>query len=252
MTAFSDYPLRPASYATSLGTTIIIVPHADDEALGCGGLLALLAQAGQPVQAVLVSDGSMSHPRSIAFSPEARRAVREGEFRYSLSILGADSVEPLYLRLPDGQVPTAGQPGFAETAEKLRVFLENAQPATVLVPWRRDPHPDHRATSQLVQAALAQFPTPPRRLEYLVWAWERAQPDDLPQAPDGVRGFRLDVGEVLATKQRAIAAHRSQIAPGVFTDDAEGFLLSATMLAHFQAPYEVYFEALNYEPEPAK
>ena len=244
MLPFAEYPLRPTSFAATLGSTVIIAPHADDEALGCGGLLALLHRAGQPTAAVLVSDGSMSHPNSHAFSPPARRAVREAEFRHALTILGADAAEPLLLRLPDSRVPgTAAAPGFDAAVGQLREFLARQQAATVLVPWRRDPHPDHRATAALVQAALAGLPQPPRRLEYLVWAWERAAPEDLPTAADAVRGFRLATEAVAAQKQRAIAAHRSQVAPGVFTDDAGGFLLPAEMLAHFAAPYEVYFEA---------
>jgi len=252
LTPFADFPLRSAAYAAQLGPTAIVIPHPDDEALGCGGLLTLLAQAGQPVHTVLVSDGTMSHPHSALFSPEARRAVREGELRHSLTLLGVDAHEPLCLRRPDSRVPAEGQPGFAEAVEQLRVFLAETRPATVLVPWRRDPHPDHRASSQLVRAALAQLPTPPRRLEYVVWAWERAAPADLPQPADGVRGFRLDIGAALPHKQRAIRAHRSQLAPGIFTDDATGFLLYPEMLAHFQQPYEVYFEALPDEPEPAQ
>ena len=116
------------------------------------------------------------------------------------------------------------------------------------------PHPDHRATTALppryhrataalVLAALAGLPHPPRRLEYMVWAWERAAPADLPTPTDQVRGFRLDVSAGVELKQRAIAAHRSQLAPGVFTDDPNGFLLAPAMLAHFAGPYEVYFEA---------
>jgi LmbE family N-acetylglucosaminyl deacetylase len=243
---FSEYPMRSAAFAASLGSIVIIAPHPDDEALGCGGLLALLRQAGQPVAAVLVSDGTMSHPNSELFSAPARRTVREAEFRHALTILGADKTEPLLLGLPDGRVPASpSEPGFTEAVAQLQEFLERQQAATVLVPWRRDPHPDHRATAQLVQAALADMPHPPRRLEYVVWAWERAAPDDLPTAVDAVQGFRLDVAAALSQKQRAIAAHRSQVAPGVFTDDAEGFLLSPEMLAHFAGPYEVYFEALE-------
>ena len=245
MLPFSDYLIRPASFAAGLGSTVVVAPHPDDEALGCGGLLALLRQVGQPVAAVLVSDGTMSHPNSALFSAPARQAVRTAEFRHALTILGADETEPLLLGLPDGQVPDSpNEPGFAEAVARLRGFLEQQQTATVLVPWRRDPHPDHRATAQLVQAALATMPHPPRRLEYVVWAWKRAAPADLPTPADAVRGFRLDVAAGLGPKQRAIAAHRSQIAPGVFTDDAGGFLLSPEMLAHFAGPYEVYLEAL--------
>ena len=246
MLPFSDYPMRPGSFVSSLGTTVVIAPHPDDEALGCGGLLALLRQAGQPVAAVLVSDGTMSHPNSALFSAPARQAVRAAEFRHALTILDIDEAEPLLLGLPDGRVPASpAEPGFTEAVVRLREFLERQQAATVLVPWRRDPHPDHRATAQLVQATLAAMPRPPRRLEYVVWAWERAAPEDLPTPADAVQGFRLDIGAGLGPKQRAIAAHRSQVAPGVFTDDAEGFLLSPEMLAHFAAPYEVYFEALE-------
>lgn len=245
---FAKYPLRPADFAATLGSTVVIAPHPDDEALGCGGLLALLHLANQPTAAVLVSDGSMSHPNSVAYSPEARRAVREAEFRHALTLLGADTTEPLLLRLPDSRVPdTADAPGFAAAVKQLRAFLKGQRAATVLVPWRRDPHPDHRATAALVQAALAGLPQPPRRLEYVVWAWERAAPDDLPTPADTVRGFRLDIEAVVPQKQRAIAAHRSQVAPGVFTDDPDGFLLSAEMLAHFATPYEVYFEASQPE-----
>ncbi|GAB3579174.1 PIG-L deacetylase family protein [Hymenobacter daeguensis] len=241
---FSDYPIRPASFAASLGATVVVAPHPDDEALGCGGLLALLSQAHQPLAAVLVSDGSMSHPSSQLYSVAARRAVREGEFRHALTILDAGSSEPLFLGLPDSRVPArADGAGFPEAVAQLRQFLEQHRAATVLVPWRRDPHPDHRATSQLVNAALAAMPRPPRRLEYVVWAWERAAPEDLPTAADRVQGFRLDVSAVTAQKQRAIAAHRSQVAPGVFTDDPGGFLLAEEMLAHFAGPYEVFFEA---------
>ena len=248
---FADYPVRPASFAAGLGATVVVAPHPDDEALGCGGLLALLHQLGQPTAAVLVSDGSMSHPHSQAFSPAARAAVRAAEFRHALTLLGADAIEPLLLQLPDGRVPAhAGEPGFWPAAEQLREFLEQQQAATVLVPWRRDPHPDHRATAALVQAALAGLPHPPRCLEYVVWAWERAAPADLPTAADGVRGFRLDVSAALERKQRAIAAHRSQVAPGVFTDDPGGFLLAPAMLAHFAGPHEVYFEAALPETTP--
>jgi len=237
--SFDSLPLRPATFAPTLGSTVVVAPHPDDESLGCGGLLALLRQAGVPVGAVLVSDGTMSHPHSVKFTPAARQALREAELRKALTILGVDTDALLLLDLPDGAVPTLGQLRFAEAAATLRAYFQRTQPATVLVPWRRDPHPDHRATSQLVAAALAGLPI--RRVEYVVWAWERAAPADLPQ-PGEVNGWRLDIAPVLAQKQAAIATHRSQLAPGIIDDDPTGFLLSEQMLAHFAQPAEVYLE----------
>lgn len=238
---FDSYPLRPASYAATLGRTVIVIPHPDDEALGCGGLLTLLRQAGQDVAAVLVSDGTMSHPHSQDFSAIARRELRYAELRHALAVLGVDENQVLYLGLPDSQVPSAG-PAFEDAATQLASFITEHQADTVLTPWRRDPHPDHRASSRLTAAALAQLPQPPRRLEYVVWAWERAAPADLPQPGEGT-GFRLNIEAVLPQKQRAIAAHRSQLAPGTIADDPSGFLLSEAMLAHFAQPTEAFIEA---------
>ncbi|GAA4010065.1 PIG-L family deacetylase [Hymenobacter fastidiosus] len=238
---FAGFPLRPAAFAAALGSTVVVAPHPDDESLGCGGLLALLRQAGQPVRTVLVSDGTMSHPNSRRFPPPARRALREAELAEALEILGVDADQTLHLRLPDGAVPTPEAPGFAAAVAQLGEYLAAQPPQTLLVPWRRDPHPDHRATSQLVRAACAGLPAPPRLVEYVVWAWERATDAELPQ-PGEVRGWRLDITPVVALKQRAIAAHRSQLGT-VIDDDPTGFQLSALMLAHFAQPFEVYLEA---------
>lgn len=238
---FHTLPLRPAAYATSLGSTAVIAPHPDDESLGCGGLLALLARAGLPVWCVLISDGTMSHPNSQRFPAERRQAIREQELQAALAELGVGPQMLLPLGLPDGAVPTPDTPAGAAAVQRLTAFFRRTRPATVLVPWRRDPHPDHHATSLLVRAALAELAQPPRLIEYLVWAWERATPTDLPQTGEAT-GWRLDIAPVLAQKAQAIAAHRSQLAPGVFDDDPTGFLLSESMLAHFRQPYEAYVE----------
>ncbi|SMB87509.1 LmbE family protein [Hymenobacter roseosalivarius DSM 11622] len=237
--SFVKLPLRPAEFAPQLGPTVVIAPHPDDESLGCGGLLALLCQARVPVMAILVTDGTMSHPNSQKYPPAARRHLREAEFEAALVALGILKA-PHYLGLPDGNVPTAGAAGFEEAAEQLRIYISQFSPTTIVAPWRRDPHPDHRATSQLVRAALAQLAAPPRLLEYVVWAWERAAPPDLPQ-PGEVEGWCLDITSVLDQKQQAIAAHRSQLT-NLIDDDPTGFQLSPAMLAHFAQPFEVYLE----------
>ncbi|WP_045690191.1 PIG-L deacetylase family protein [Hymenobacter sp. AT01-02] len=238
----TTYPTHPPEAATALGSTLVLIPHPDDESLGCGGLLALLRQANLPVWCVLVSDGTMSHPNSQKFSASARQHLREEELRAALRELAVPTADLQTLELPDGAVPTPKEATGVAAVEKLVAILQQYQPDSVLVPWRRDPHPDHRATSALALAALAHLTHPPRMVEYVVWAWERASPTDLPQ-PGEVQGWQLDISPVLRQKQRAIACHRSQLPGSPIDDDPAGFTLAPSMLAHFSQPTEVFLEA---------
>lgn len=133
-----------------------------------------------------------------------------------------------------------------EAAEQLYNFLAAARPATVLLPWRHDPNPDHRTSYHLVQIALVGLLAAPRQLEYVVWAWQRAAPGDLPRLADHVAGFQLAINAVLPQKLRAITTHRSQAAPSVFTHDMTGFLLADDMLAKFDQPFEVFFKTTQW------
>lgn len=220
------------------GATLVVAPHPDDESLGCGGAIALLRQQGQAVSVLFVSDGSESHPHSKRYPPEARRDLREQEARDALKILGVGSEEITFLHLPDTQVPTATTTGFEEAITLIRTQLERIRPDTVLVPWRRDPHGDHRATWQLLQAAVQQSGLAIRWLEYPIWVWESTEPDDLPTPADGT-WFRIEVSEVLPLKRRAIAAHVSQTTL-LIDDDPEGFTLAPEMIGHFTQPYEYF------------
>ena len=235
-------PLLPRQALRDFGATLVIAPHPDDESLGCGGTLALLHDRGLSVRVVVVSDGSGSHPGSHRFPPEALARVRQSESREAGRCLGLGPTTTGFLGLPDGRVPTPAAPGFAEAAALLRADLVAARfrPATVLLPWRRDPHCDHRASAQLARAALADLRPAPRLLEYPIWAWQAADPRDRP-APGEVLAWRLDLSGVLPRKRAAIAAHRSQTSD-LIDDDPSGFRLTAEMLAHFTRPWELFLE----------
>lgn len=222
--------------------TLVVAPHPDDESLGCGGAIALLRQQQLPVHVLFISDGTMSHPHSQRYLAEARRMLREQEAKSALEILGVDASEITFLGLPDTQVPTAGRASarFREASALILEHLQKVSPRTLLVPWRRDPHGDHRATWQLLRAAVDLYDTPVRWLEYPVWVWESTNIEDLPTPTDG-SWFKLNVGSVLDRKRRAIAAHVSQTTP-LIDDDPDGFTLSTEMIGHFIQPYEYYLQ----------
>ena len=230
------HPLRTDLGA--LGRVVVLAPHPDDESLGCGGLLALLAQAGQEPHVVIVTDGSRSHD-SPSTPPAALAALRQREARAAVAALGLPADAVTFLAHPDCGMPEAGTAAFTVAASALSRTLSDAD--TVVVPWRRDPHCDHEATWALARAAVARLDEPPRWIEYPVWAWEHASTDVAPQHGEATP-WRLDISDVLDPKRRAVAAHRSQTTR-LIADDPDGFVLEPHVLAHFDRSWELYLDA---------
>lgn len=226
--------------ARSLGRTLVLAPHPDDESLGCGGTLALLRRAGFSVHVIFMSDGTQSHPNSATYPAERLRDLRESEAMEALRALGISEKEATFLRLPDRHVPVGDAPGFPEVVGQLVAILQSFAPTTVLVPFERDPHPDHRATYQLLQAAMTQLPEPLHVLEYLIWLWELGRPDDMPRVNERLV-LSVDISLAMAEKKQAIAAHRSQVTR-LIDDDPSAFYLSPELLRHFDTPYELFLE----------
>ena len=238
-----DAPLIPLEQLADWGATLCVAPHPDDEALGCGGTLALLAQSGARVGIAWVSDGGLSHPHSPSHPRAKLAALREVEARRAARELG---VRQLYFqRLPDGALPFPGDDGFDEAVESARAILAEFAPQTLLLPWRRDPHRDHRATWLIWATAALEVES--RRLEYLVWAFERGAQSEWPRTNEAV-AFRLDIGAVAAVKRAAIEAHQSQISD-LIADDPTAFRLSSEVLAHFTGPFENWIAPHENAPD---
>jgi LmbE family N-acetylglucosaminyl deacetylase len=157
--------------------------------------------------------------------------------------LGVEQTEVTFLRLPDGSIPTAKLSGFPEAVVRYRTCLETLRPEIIFLPWRADPHPDHRATWQLIRTALVYLNYSPRTLEYPIWDWDPEQRGDFTNSKQVV-GWRLDIRTVPKTKLKAIAAYRSQTT-NLIDDDPEGFQLTPEMLANFARPWEVYLEEVR-------
>lgn len=235
-----DLTLISADELREFGPTLVVAPHPDDESLGCGGAIALLREMSIPVTIAGMSDGTLSHPNSIEYPHARLRDLRESELIAAASILGVagDSVE--FFRYPDRGVPSAGSPQFDKAVERLTDLLAARQVSTIFVPWRRDPHPDHRAAFEIVAAASSDRH---RIIEYPIWLNHLAADKDAPLSNE-VEAFRIDVSSVIDKKQRAIMAHRSQTS-NLINDDPDGFRLGPEILVSFAVPFEVYLRSKN-------
>jgi LmbE family N-acetylglucosaminyl deacetylase len=217
-------------------SVLVVAPHPDDETLGCGGAIALLRQLGVSVWVLVISDGTQSHPRSVKYPALKLRSLRESETRSAMDILGVESSQVRFLQLPDGDVPDCrDDPAVEPCCDVLKTLM----PAIVFVPWRDDPHPDHRATWNLLDAALERGNLAPRVIEYPIWDWDSEQ--RRPYNGEPMMAWRLDITAVLAQKENAIAAYRSQTT-ALIDDDPQGFRLTPQMLANFTHPWELYLE----------
>jgi len=190
-----------------------------------------------------VSDGALSHPNSEKFPPAKLRDLRESEMTAALEILGVSADKITFLRFRDGSVPGELSDDFAAVVTIVKDYLAANSPRTILLPWRRDPHPDHLASWQIVKAAMVDNRHDYRILEYPIWLWERAENADLPREKN-IKICCLKINEAIAQKQAAIRAHASQTTD-LIDDDPSGFQLSNEVLAHFDVQFEIYFEEIK-------
>src|ERR1700685_2832445 len=62
---------------TGWSSAVILAAHPDDEVLGVGGIMSVLAQAGARLRVIAVTDGQASHPGHRHPSELARRRALE-------------------------------------------------------------------------------------------------------------------------------------------------------------------------------
>jgi LmbE family N-acetylglucosaminyl deacetylase len=171
---------------------VVIAPHPDDEAIGCGGTLCCHTARGDRVAAVFLTSGELGleHMRR----EEAWR-VREGEAEAAAEVLGLADLT--FLRCPDWFV---GE-GVNDVAALLRPILAREAPQSIYLPHDREWHPDHRAALGIIRAACRDSGIPaPDLLTYEVWT------------PLSEYDQVTDVTQVMARKLRAVRCYRSQLA----------------------------------------
>lgn len=224
----AQLPALPLSWVRS---AVVVAPHPDDEVLGFGGGLGLLAEAGVRIRVVAVTEGEASHPGSPTTTQRELVRMRRTEREAAFEELGASGAEVVRLGLRDGTV--AGAEG--ELALRLsRLFFGFH---LCVAPWEGDLHPDYVASGRAA-AAVANADGMPL-FQYPVWMWHWARPGAAEVPWD--RANRVELPDrIRLRKAAAIECFTSQVAPlsGHAQDRA---VLPPEMLAHFLRADEVVF-----------
>ncbi len=199
-----DTDRRPAPLLLAPGVPIVVLaPHMDDEAAGCGGAIRMHARTGSPVTVVYLTDGRRGNPRVYQGHPSAgeiRRGeqdhidIRKREARRASEILGVTDL--VFLDAPDGAL----EPTEAVVNGVLRV-LEQRRPHVIYVPSLMDLHGDHWSANRVLQAVLQRWDEDSRQRAvvrgYEVWT---------PVLANRI----LDIGDAAEDKRRALEQFESQ------------------------------------------
>ena len=174
---------------------LVLAPHPDDEALGCGGTMRRIASEGGGVDVLFMTrgergvDAGLPASRQVELDVAARR-TREAE--EACRLLGVRK----FRFLPGNDGRLAAQP---ELAEEICRQLATEDYRSVFCPWPGDAHCDHAATYRLLHQALAHC-----EREISVWLYEVWTP----QTPNIV----LPIDGAIEAKIAAVSAYHSQTA----------------------------------------
>jgi LmbE family N-acetylglucosaminyl deacetylase len=176
-------------------STVIVVPHPDDETLAAGGLIATQRARHIPVTLLAVTDGGAAYPDV----PDLGK-LRRIEQACAAKALGVAGDAVVYLGMRDSAVAESE----SELADRIGAYIDSG---TLLVaPWPRDPHPDHEACGRA--AATAAIRTGAVLISYFFWTWHRFRPECL----DGLPLRRLTLSaDASEQRARALACYRSQL-----------------------------------------
>ncbi len=190
-----------------MANILVVGPHPDDQELGMGGTIALLAAQGHRVRLLDMTNGEPTPHGSVEI-----RAKEADESAAALSAPG-NPVKRLLLGLRNRFVEHS-----VEARHMVAGVIRAHQASIIFVPHPEDAHPDHRAVTRIVEDA--RFDSKLTKVDMPVPATMQAGPPIYPKwlfhdYATHLRvvprpSFLVDISAHLDQKMRSIRAYRSQ------------------------------------------
>jgi len=215
----------PALEVTPWASAVVVAAHPDDEVLGPGGIIAMLAAAGARLRVIAVTDGESSHGDRADRAALIRRRVAERQA--ALDALGAGGAEIIRLGLPDAALD-GRDADIATALDGLVTGFDGC-----VASWAGDAHADHEA----VGAAMAQISHQLTGSGWFfpVWMWHWARPAD-PRVP-WRHAVRVPLTPAAAARKRlALSCFASQLEP---RPGGRGPVLPGPFVPHFLRDFEL-------------
>ena len=201
---------------------VVVAPHSDDETIAAHTLIERLRRRGADVSVIVVTDGSASHRNSPSWPRKQLIAERQRETVRAMAAIGVRQGNVRFLGFPDGGLYSLnGQ----DQRRLVRALARGPMPDLIIVPDRRDAHPDHR---NVAAACAHAWPHRVARLPYIVWK----RVDTPPVPPSRRVAFPANT----CRKRSALRRYRTQT--GLIHDDPDGFHLTTEQIAAMCGPTE--------------
>lgn len=170
---------------------LVLSPHPDDEAIGCGGTLASHAAAGDDIHVIYLTSGERG---SRVLTPREAAYLREKEAEAAAGVLGVAGIE--FWREPDGALMATASV-IRRVADVIRIFAPDYLYTTHIA----ESHSDHRAATRMAIGALRGLPKPwPVMRLFEVWT------------PLQRYDFVQDISAQMGAKILAVRCYASQCA----------------------------------------
>ncbi len=180
--------------------TMVVAPHPDDEALGCGGLLLRRKSEGSKLAWVIatqMSNNSSSHQsefeiRSFEIEEVAKKFGFEEIFQLEFETTKLDTV-------PIGVL-----------VKKIASLIEIFQPTEILIPHPGDVHSDHRIVSEAAMSSIKWFRSPSISR---VLAYETLSETNFNLVRDSqfLPNFYVNISEFINEKIQILNLYKSEI-----------------------------------------
>jgi LmbE family N-acetylglucosaminyl deacetylase len=178
-------------------SVLVIAAHPDDEILGCGGTVALHADRGDRVTAVIACEGE-----SLRYGPGG--VGQAHHMRLAAAELGVEDVRPL--GFADQRLDTLP---LTDLITQLERVVAETQPSTVYCQWGGDVNRDHEL---LFKAALvATRPTAPSISA--VYAFDTASSTEWAYPRSFVPDTWVEITKTLDRKLAAMRCYASEVRP---------------------------------------
>ncbi len=128
---------------------IVIAPHMDDEALGCGGTICKHINRNDVVSVIFVAHRIYNHRFD-----ESKNTLQMEHANEAKDVLRYK--DAFFLDLPDERLDVAVQ----DIIIPLENLIDEIKPETVYIPFRGDNNQDHRAVFDALRVVLRPVATP--------------------------------------------------------------------------------------------